>query len=68
MKNKNGYGMNSDNNKISQMTSDDRQILRDHAESLKKQGTPAAARELERMNKMYRNYGRSFGSFNVKGV
>ena len=48
------------------LTADDKQILRDHAASLKKQGTPAAARELERMNKMYRNYGLSFGS--IKGA
>jgi hypothetical protein len=48
------------------LTTDDKQILRDHAATLKKQGTPAAARELERMNKMYSKYGMSFGS--IKGV
>ena len=48
------------------LTADDKQILRDHAASLKKSGTPAAARELERMNKMYRNYGMSFGT--IKGA
>jgi hypothetical protein len=48
------------------LTADDKQILRDHAATLKKQGTPAAARELERMNKMYRNHGLSFGS--IKGA
>lgn len=48
------------------LTSDDKQILRDHAAQLKKQGTPAAARELERLNKMYSKYGMSFGS--IKGV
>ena len=48
------------------LSADDKQILRDHAATLKQQGTPAAARELERMNKMYRNYGMSFGS--IKGV
>ena len=48
------------------MTADDKQILRDHAAMLKKQGTPSAARELERMNKMYSKYGMSFGS--IKGV
>ena len=60
--------MKGNNQKVAQMTSDDRQILRDHADMLKRQGTPAAARELERMNKMYRNYGMSFGSIFVKGV
>ena len=48
------------------LSADDKQILRDHAKILKQQGTPAAARELERMNKMYRNYGLSFGT--IKGV
>ena len=48
------------------LSADDKQILRDHAATLKKQGTPAAARELERMNKMYRNHGLSFGS--IKGA
>ena len=48
------------------MTADDKQILRDHAAMLKKQGTPSAARELERMNKMYSKYGMSFGT--LKGV
>ena len=48
------------------LTPSDKQILRDHAESLKKQGGAAAERELDRMNKMYRNYGMSFGS--IKGV
>ena len=48
------------------LSADDKQILRDHAKTLKQQGTPAAARELERMNKMYRNYGMSFGT--IKGV
>lgn len=60
--------MKGDNQKVAQMTPDDRQILRDHADMLKRQGTPAAARELERMNKMYRNYGMSFGSIPVKGA
>ena len=45
----------------SQMTPSDRQILRDYAKTLKQSGTPAAARELERMNKMYAKYGMSFG-------
>ena len=44
------------------LTPSDKQILRDHAAMLKKQGTPSAQRELDRMNKMYRNYGMSFGS------
>ena len=48
------------------LTPSDKQILRDHAASLKKLATPSAARELERMNKMYRNYGMSFGS--IKGA
>ena len=48
------------------LTADDKQILRDHAKTLKQSGTPAAARELERMNKMYRNHGLSFGS--IKGA
>ena len=48
------------------LTPSDKQILRDHAASLKKQGGAAAERELDRMNKMYRNYGMSFGS--IKGA
>jgi len=48
------------------LTPSDKQILRDHAASLKKQGGAAAQRELDRMNKMYRNYGMSFGS--IKGA
>ena len=48
------------------LSADDKQILRDHAAQLKKQGTPSAQRELDRMNKMYRNYGISFGS--IKGA
>lgn len=47
--------------KTSQMTPDDRKILRDHAAALKKQGGSGAAKELERMNKMYAKYGMSFG-------
>lgn len=68
MKNSKGYEMKGGNEKIAQMTPDDRQILRDYAATLKKSGTPAAARELERLNKMYRNYGMSFGSIPTKGV
>lgn len=45
----------------SQMTPDDRKILRDHAAMLKKTGGSGAAKELERMNKMYAKYGMSFG-------
>ena len=53
--------------KIAQgLSADDKQALRDHAKILMKSGTPSAARELERMNKMYRNYGMSFGT--IKGV
>lgn len=48
------------------LSADDKQILRDHAASLKKQGGASAQRELDRMNKMYRNYGMSFGS--IKGA
>ena len=48
------------------LSSDDKQLLRDYAKTLKKSGTPAAAKELERLNKMYRNYGMSFGS--IKGA
>ena len=48
------------------LTADDKQILRDYAKTLKQSGTPAAARELERLNKMYRNHGLSFGS--IKGA
>ena len=48
------------------LTPSDKQILRDHAKSLKDLGTPAAARELDRMNKMYSNYGMSFGT--IKGA
>ena len=48
------------------LTPDDKQILRDHAAQLKKQGTKSAARELERLNKMYSKYGMSFGT--IKGV
>jgi hypothetical protein len=44
-----------------QMTPNDRKILRDHAAALKKSGGSAAAKELERMNKMYAKYGMSFG-------
>lgn len=47
--------------KTSQMTPDDRKALRDHAAMLKKAGGTQAARELERMNKMYAKYGMSFG-------
>ena len=43
------------------MTSSDKQILRDHAKSLKQQGGRGAAKELERMNRMYAPYGLSFG-------
>ena len=48
------------------LTDSDRQILKDHAETLRRQGTKAAAKELERMNKMYSQYGMSFGT--LKGV
>ena len=48
------------------LSADDKQILRDYAKTLKQSGTPAAAKELERLNKMYRNYGLSFGS--MKGA
>ena len=48
------------------LTADDKQILRDHAASLKKHGGTAAQRELERMNKRYVKYGLSFGT--IKGV
>ena len=48
------------------LSADDKQILRDYAKTLKQSGTPAAAKELERLNKMYRNYGMSFGS--IKGA
>jgi hypothetical protein len=44
-----------------QMTPDDRKILRDHATALKREGGKGAAKELERMNKMYAKYGMSFG-------
>ena len=41
--------------KVSQgLSADDKQILRDHAASLKQQGTPAAARELDRDRKSTR--------------
>jgi len=52
----------SDTQVAGHLTPSDKQILRDHAAQLKKQGTPSAQRELDRMNKMYRNYGISFGS------
>jgi len=48
------------------LSADDKQILRDYAATLKKSGTPRAAKELERLNKMYRNYGMSFGT--IKGA
>ena len=48
------------------LSADDKQILRDYAKTLKQSGTPSAAKELERLNKMYRNYGMSFGS--IKGA
>jgi hypothetical protein len=66
MQKKSNSSNTADMQMASGLTADDKQILRDHAASLKKQGTPAAARELERMNKMYRNYGLSFGS--IKGA
>jgi hypothetical protein len=43
------------------LTPSDRQILNEHAKTLKQQGTRAASKELERMNKMYAKYGMSFG-------
>ena len=43
------------------MTASDKQTLLDHAKSLKQHGGRGAAKELERMNKMYARYGLSFG-------
>lgn len=48
------------------MSADDRQVLRDYAKTLQLDGSPAAKRELERLNKKYANYGMSFGT--LKGV
>lgn len=48
------------------MTESDKQILKDHADSLRRNGGRGAAKELERMNKMYAPYGLSFGS--IKGA
>ena len=48
------------------LSASDKQVLRDHAAALKKQGGAQAERELQRMNKMYSNYGMSFGS--IKGA
>jgi len=48
------------------MSADDRQQLRDYAKTLQLDGSKAAKRELERLNKQYANYGMSFGS--IKGV
>ena len=57
----------SDSMKIAgSLSADDKQILRDYAKTLKQSGTPAAAKELDRLNKMYRNYGLSFGT--IKGA
>jgi hypothetical protein len=67
MINKTDKSKNTADMKMAQgLSASDKQILKDHAASLKQQGTPAAARELDRMNKMYRNYGMSFGS--IKGA
>lgn len=43
------------------LTESDKQILMDHAKTLKQQGGRGAAKELERMNKTYAKYGLSFG-------
>lgn len=48
------------------LTNDDKQILKDYAATLKQQGTRRAAKELEKMNKMYATYGMSFGK--IEGV
>ena len=48
------------------LSADDKQILRDYAKTLKQSGTPGAAKELDRLNRMYRNYGLSFGT--IKGA
>jgi len=48
-------------NNVAQMTPIDRQVLRDYAETLKRDGSRNAAKELERMNRMYAKYGMSFG-------
>ena len=48
------------------LTASDKQILRDHAAMLKKQGGASAQRELDRLNKTYSKYGMSFGS--IKGA
>lgn len=48
------------------LTDDDKQVLKDYAATLKQQGTRRAAKELEKMNKMYATYGMSFGK--IEGV
>jgi len=50
------------------LTDSDKQVLRDHANMLKKIGTPYAERELREMNKRYSQYGLSFGSTQLPGV
>ena len=42
------------------MTPDDRKMLRDYAEQMRRLGTPAAIEELKKMNIRYRNYGMAF--------
>lgn len=54
-------GQTANGTRLAQMTPDDRQQLRDYADTLKKQGGPAAQRELDRLNKQYSKYGMSFG-------
>jgi hypothetical protein len=66
MKNRRVSSTTADMQVAGHLTPSDKQILRDHAKSLKQLNTPSAARELERMNKMYSQYGMSFGS--IKGV
>jgi hypothetical protein len=50
------------------LTDSDKQILSDHAKILRQQGTRTAAKELDRMNKMYAQYGLSFGNIKLPGI
>jgi hypothetical protein len=50
------------------LTDSDKQILNDHAKILRQQGTRTAAKELERMNKMYAQHGMSFGNITLPGI
>jgi hypothetical protein len=50
------------------LSPDEKQILRDYEKTLLMQNTKSAQKELERMNKMYRQYGMHFGGTQLPGV